>query len=329
MIRVAIIGAGLSGLSLANLLGNKFDVTLFEKARSVSGRMSAHRAEPYFFDHGAQYFTARTKPFQEFIQPFIEDEVIKAWPARYVRFDEDKIVERKNWESDEPRYVGMPGMNSFAKALSNQLSIKLNTRITSLEKYNKWRLKDEEGSVHDGFDWVVSTAPSPQTSALFPDFFLYSKDVEGIEMRACFSLMLGFSHGLNLNFDAAHVSNADISWLAVNSNKPGRSDIFSLIAHSSEEFAERNIERDLLEIQERLCAETSRIISCDVNNAVYKTVHRWLYANNVEKKIFPVFLDIDSHLAACGDWCLGGRVENAFVSAYNLYEKMKSSLEII
>ena len=329
MIRVAIIGAGLSGLSLANLLGNKLDVTLFEKSRSVGGRMSTHRAEPHFFDHGAQYFTARTKSFQEFIQPFIEDEVIKAWPARYVRFDDDKIVERMNWGNDEPRYVGIPGMNSFAKALSKQLNIKVNTRIASLEKYNKWSLKDAEGGIHEGFDWVVSTAPSPQTSALFPDFFQYSKDIQGIEMRACFSLMLGFSHGLNLNFDAAHVSNTNISWLAVNSNKPGRSDIFSLITHSSEEFAERNLERDLLEIQEYLCKETGRIISCDVSNAECKIVHRWLYANNVEKKIFPVFLDIDSHLAACGDWCLGGRVENAFVSAYNLYEKMKSSLDII
>ncbi len=290
--------------------------------------MSTRRAEPHFFDHGAQYFTARTKPFQQFIQPFIEDGVIKAWPARYARFDDDKIVERKDWGNDEPRYVGMPGMNSFAKALSKQLNIKFNTKITSLEKYNKWRLKDAEGGIHEGFDWVVSTAPSPQTSALFPDFFQYSKDIQGIEMRACFSLMLGFDHGLNLNFDAAHIYNNDISWLAVNSNKPGRSNIFSLIAHSSEEFAERNLERDLLEIQEHLCGETGRIISCDVSIATFKTVHRWRYANNVERKIFPVFLDIDLHLAACGDWCLGGRVENAFVSAYNLYKKMKSSLDI-
>ena len=50
MIRVAIIGAGLSGLSLAHLLRDKAEVILFEKARGVSGRMSTRRAEPFFFD---------------------------------------------------------------------------------------------------------------------------------------------------------------------------------------------------------------------------------------------------------------------------------------
>ena len=106
MIRVAIIGAGLSGLSLAQLLGNRVEVVLFEKARGVSGRMSTRRAEPYYFDHGAQYFTARTKPFQKFIQPFINDGVIKRWLARYAKFDDDRVVELKDWKNDEPRYVG-------------------------------------------------------------------------------------------------------------------------------------------------------------------------------------------------------------------------------
>ena len=326
MIRVAIIGAGLSGLSLANLLGNKVDVTLFEKARGVSGRMATRRAEPYFFDHGAQYFTARTKPFQNFIQPFIKAGFIKRWSARYARFDDNKIIERKDWENDEPRYVGMPGMNSFAKALSKQLNIKLNTRVTSLEKDDKWVLKDGEGCIHEGFDWVISTAPSPQTSALFPRSYRYIEDVEKIEMRACFSLMLGFSRGLNLDFDAAHVMNADISWLAVNSTKPNRSNATSLLVHSSEDFAEQYLEADPLEIQRRLCAETSRIIARDVNDATFKAVHRWRYANNAERKTFPVFLDIDGKLGACGDWCLGGRVENAFVSAHSLYGEMKSLL---
>ena len=145
MIRVAIVGAGLSALSLAHLLGNRVEVTLFEKARGVSGRMSTRRAEPHFFDHGAQYFTARTKPFQKFIQPFIDEGVIQKWSARYARFDDNRILELKDWENDEPRYVGSPAMNSFAKALSLDLDITLNTRIVSLdkEKNGVWRMQKD------------------------------------------------------------------------------------------------------------------------------------------------------------------------------------------
>ena len=284
MIRVAIVGAGLSALSLAHLLGNRVEVALFEKARGVSGRMSTRRAEPHFFDHGAQYFTARTKPFQKFIQPFIDEGVIQKWPARYARFDDNRIVELKDWENDEPRYVGSPAMNSFAKALSLDLDITLNTRIVSLDKKKKWSLKDAEGHTYEGFDWVVSTAPSPQTAILFPKSFRYSKDIEKCDMRACFSLMLGFNHELNLDFDAAHVMNTDISWLAVNSSKPNRSIATALVVHSSEAFAEKHLEADSLEIQRRLSAETSRIIARDTNDATFKAVHRWRYANNAEER---------------------------------------------
>ena len=106
--KLAIIGAGISGLSLANLLKDKFQITIFEKARGVSGRMSTRRAEPYFFDHGAQYFTARTDEFQKFLKPMLDNGLVKRWDARYVKFDHDQIIERKNWQDDEPRYVGVP-----------------------------------------------------------------------------------------------------------------------------------------------------------------------------------------------------------------------------
>lgn len=53
MTKIAIIGAGLSGLSIAHLLKDYAQITVFEKARGVSGRLSTRRAEPYVFDHGA------------------------------------------------------------------------------------------------------------------------------------------------------------------------------------------------------------------------------------------------------------------------------------
>ena len=51
MKRIAIIGAGMSGLTVANQLKDIAKVELFEKSRGVSGRMSTRYAESYQFDH--------------------------------------------------------------------------------------------------------------------------------------------------------------------------------------------------------------------------------------------------------------------------------------
>ena len=156
MTKVAIIGAGLSGLSTAHLLKDYAKVFLFEKARGVSGRMSTRRAETYFFDHGAQYFTARTQPFKDFLLPLLNSGVIKRWNPRYVIYDDIEIIEQKNWANDEPRYVGVPGMNAVTQSLADSLNVNINTKISSIQRKNKWELKDETGRCYDGFDWIIS-----------------------------------------------------------------------------------------------------------------------------------------------------------------------------
>ena len=323
MTKMAIIGAGLSGLSTAHFLKDHAEITLFEKACDVGGRISTRRAEPYFFDHGAQYFTARTKAFQDFIQPLINQGIIERWSARYVKFDSDQIIERKNWIDDEPRYVGVPGMNNIAKYMAEGLNINVNTRIVSLQPGDAWQLIDESGQLYRDFDWVISTAPSPQTAKILTKKFKFYDDIKNVEMRACISLMLGFSENLSLEFEAAHVIHSDISWIAVNSHKPGRTDRFTLMVHSSEEYSEAHIDDDRETVMQHLMNETSNVIGHDVSIADYKTVHGWRYANNAKRENFHIFLDPDLKLAACGDWCLGGRVEGAFTSTYNLVNAMK------
>jgi len=326
MTKIAIIGAGLSGLSVAHLLKDYADITLFEKARGVSGRMSTRRAEPYFFDHGAQYFTARTKPFQNFIKPLIEQGIIERWNPRYVKLKGNQIVERQNWRNEEPRYVGVPGMNHVAKFLAQELNIHIKTRIVSMDYQDTWQLIDEHGQQYSNFDWVICTAPSPQAAELLPHSFQFYHNIKAIEMRACFSLMLGFEKSLPMEFEAAHVSNSDISWIAINSHKPQRPDLFTLMIHSSEAYAEAHIDDDREHVMQHLIAEASHITRHDMSAADYKTIHGWRYANNADRKQkSPILIDQNLKLAACGDWCLGGRIEGAFTSAYRLTLNMKES----
>jgi len=322
MKKIAVIGAGLSGLSAANFLKGRAEVIIFEKAPALSGRMSTRCAKPYFFDHGAKYFTIQTEAFREFVHPLIDCGVIEQWNARYLKFDGNRSIERNKW-LNEPLYVGVPGMNKIVEHLAKDLNVLLNTRITELKHENTWQLFDEQGVLHGNFDWVISSLPSPQAAELLPETFKWHTNINAVKMRACFTLMLGFSEKLALEFDVAEVVNSDLSWLVVNSEKPGRVDLFTLIVHSSEDYAESHIDDDQQDIARHLCAETSRIIGHDVSAADYKTVKRWKYANNATRENCPVFLDENLKLAACGDWCLGGNVEGAFTSAYNLFNKMK------
>ncbi|MFU8831791.1 MAG: FAD-dependent oxidoreductase [Wenzhouxiangella sp.] len=55
--KVAIIGAGIAGLSAADRLREVgADCTVFEKSRGLGGRMATRRVNDLEFDHGAQYW---------------------------------------------------------------------------------------------------------------------------------------------------------------------------------------------------------------------------------------------------------------------------------
>ena len=52
-----VIGSGISGATIANLLNKKFQVSLFDKGRGPGGRASFKRIKGQIgFDHGTQYF---------------------------------------------------------------------------------------------------------------------------------------------------------------------------------------------------------------------------------------------------------------------------------
>ena len=64
---IAVIGAGLAGITVASKIKEKFDVKVFEKSKDVGGRMSTRRENQFIFDHGAQFFKIKTIDFKNFL----------------------------------------------------------------------------------------------------------------------------------------------------------------------------------------------------------------------------------------------------------------------
>ena len=322
--KIAIIGAGLSGLTLAHHLKDKADTTLFEKSRGVGGRMSTRYADPYQFDHGAQYFTARSAEFQTFLKPFMAQDIVQEWTPKVITLQGDEKPYKRDWF--EPHYVSATKMTSLCKHMAHDHDVRLGVHIRNIEDVNNsWHLTDQDRETYGPFDWIISSAPAPQTIDIFPKNFAAIDDLKHTKMTGCFSLMLGFQSPLVLNAQAAVVKSSSIGWIAVNSSKPGRDHSCSILIQSTNEWAEAHIDDDKRGVQAALLAEFQRLVGSQAQPD-HIALHAWRYAATDMPAGHDFLWDEDLNLAACGDWCIDGRVEAAFLSGYYVAEKFKKFL---
>ena len=320
MASIAIIGAGLAGISAARLLTDQgHAVSLFDKSRSVGGRLATRRADPYRFDHGAQFFTARSREFQEFLKPFLDQGHVAPWHPQLAQLSTNGANRTSPWPDTDPHYVGTPTMNAFAKACAKDIPTHLNTGISSLRRSsNAWWLADLDGHEHGPFQWVLMTMPAPQTQALLPESAAFYRPVRSCTMTGCFALMLAFEHRLNLGFDAAHVDHFAVRWIAANHTKPERAPYFSLVIHSTHEWAETHMETPSDQVMKALLDHASGILNQDLSQSIHQSMHRWRYAIGTQASESGYWIDPKQQLGAAGDWCNEGRVEGAFLSGTGL-----------
>jgi len=325
--KIAIIGAGISGLVAAKELSQIAEVTVFEKSRGVGGRMSTRYATPYQFDHGAQYFSAKTDAFKDFLKPFEVQGIIEPWNAIFCKINFDKIVQTQKWSKQFPHYVAAPKMNQLCKTLAVGLNVVLQIQVKTITKLDeKWEIFDIDNKSLGIFDFVISSAPAPQTADLMPESFRYLEEIKKVKMVGCYSLMLAFKREIILEWEAAIILNSKISWISINNSKPQRPQEFCLVAHSTNAWAEENMEVDAETVQKELMAEVSKIINFNIYKNKYANLHRWKYANAEKQSGQKSLFDEKNKLAACGDWLIQGRVEAAFLSAMDLVGKIKNSI---
>lgn len=324
MKRIAIIGAGLSGLVCAQKLHNNNHVNLFEKARGTGGRMSTRYAPPYQFDHGAQYFTVQSPQFFDFLNEQMNQQRIRAWNGIFGRIENATFTQKT---PDKTRYVPSEKMNLLCKDLARDLNIKLQTRITGIteRKDKTFQLIDDEGQMYGPYDHVISSMPHPQFQELFKDFI--TKDdskLKNVTMQGCFSLMIG-SHDLKLpEFDGAHVDNSAIGWISVNSRKPQRNTPACLLIQSTANWAEENMEKNIETVRDELLRQLSLFVDIKPEKLDHVSIHRWRYASVKTAYGKPYWKADNRNLFAIGDWCLGSKVEMAFLSAHAFLQDFMS-----
>lgn len=324
MTDIAIIGAGMAGLTLALEMKDSADITIFEKSSGYGGRMATRHRDGYQFDHGAQFFTARTSPFQAYLKPWLEQGTVARWDANFVELERDRVIDSRQWDEEYPHYVAQPTMTALCEQMANSLTVKLDTQVERIEqKANRWQLLDSHAASLGEFDWAITAVPAGQAAALLPATCSFKQELEAKQMRGCYSLMLGFEQALPLAWDAALVKGADISWVCNNHTKPGRPGKPTLLVHATNRWAENNMELDAAAVIAHLKQETATVIGMDIDHAAHVDVHRWRYANIRKQPGERSRIDTQLRLGAIGDWCVKGRIESAFQSGMHMANELQ------
>lgn len=308
----------MAGCYLGHQLGKHLQVTLFEKSRGASGRLSTRRGDGFSFDHGAQFFTARSQQFLQFLKPYLHEGVVQDWQPKLVTLGGDRCYKRQWFE---PHFVAVPTMSAWLKQMASDLEVRLQCTIVQAgQQDGKWLLVDDQGLSHGPFDFVISTLPAPQTAALFPTL---APRLAPVQMSGCYAWMLGFkTRPEDVAWEAAVVQNSPLSWLAWNDSKPGRSGLPALVVHSSNPWADAHIDQPQEEVQAQMASALLACSGIDASQATFSQLHRWRYAATPQDFGEPFLLEVTQALAAAGDWCLKGRLEGAFLSAFQLAETL-------
>ena len=207
MKNIAIIGAGMTGLSLAYNL-QEHNITIFDKSWRPGGRVSTRKHDNYLFDHGAHYLSKNhnSNQLSEILTKLdliTEKEILFS-----TDLEKNKIIKKKI-------LIGKKGMNSIPKNIFKNLNIDshFNSKILKILKneknsYNLYTNKEE----FKNYDLVLICIPYLQARELSNDYISFSNN-HIPEYDPIYTLMLSFKENTNIKIDGGSNLHDDMSFV--------------------------------------------------------------------------------------------------------------------
>ncbi len=325
---VAVVGAGLTGLVCADTLSRAgLKVVVFDKGRFPGGRLASRSRDENSFDYGAQYFTIKTSGFKKFLEPYLLNGKVAQWNGRFAHLTDGCISEEPD---QKPRYVGVPLMRSIADVLSSAFDCKLSHRVLALSRASnrKWLIVGSEESsgtakefTSGEFDFVVLNMPPAQANQLS-----YFQALDNIVLRPCIALLMSLNERVDFNWDGVVLNDELLSWIARDSSKPGRSPGERWVIHASPTWSEENLQTDENVIEKHMIERFATISPVNLSSITFAKLHKWRFALPVSPQGPECIYDPTTSIVYCGDWCVGPRVEGAYLSGIAASEKILNAI---
>lgn len=324
---IAIIGTGIAGLSAAQALhAAGHEVQLFDKSRGSGGRMASKRSDVGALDLGAQYFTARDRRFVDVVQQWQARGWVAEWTPNLYHSRNGQLSASPD---EQVRWVGSPRMSAITRAMLGALPVHFSCRITEVFRgAQHWHLQDAEGHNHGPFSHAVVATPAPQASALLAAAPKLAGAASSVIMEPTWAVALAFANPLDTKVDGCFVQDSPLDWLTRNRSKPGRDGSpDTWVLHASSSWSKQHLDMPKEAVIEHLHGAFAELIDCTMPAPIFSLAHRWLYARPASAHQWGSLADAHLGLYACGDWCLSGRVEGAWLSGQDAARKLLAHLQ--
>ena len=289
-LRVAVIGAGLAGVSAARRLAAMgHEVTVFDKSRGLGGRMATRRGGGFAIDHGAPGIVAK--------DPGLAEELAAAGAAR----------------TGLGPWVGQPGMSSIVKSMASDLSVIPGAEVASVfDAGDTLDLRFADDRPDAAFDRVVSAIPAPQARRFTGSEPSADAALSRVQMSPVWTLLLAFEDAVVPDWTDPV---GPFSAILHNSAKPGRTACpDTWVCHATPSWTARHLEEDREAVCATLFAAFAERVPDPIPDPIYAAGHRWRYARTLHPLGRPYLSAYGGRLLLGGDWALGTEAEDAWRS---------------
>ena len=316
-----VIGSGISGATIANLLNKKHTVDLYDKARGLGGRSSFKRLDKIRgFDHGTQYFSPKTPEFKRFTKKLIKKKILKIWEGNH-KFLSDKKKENKK----HVKVIGRKGNNDISKYLLKNVRCYFQSELKKINFQNrKWNLIFNDGEIRN-YENLILTCPFPQLKKLSKKYIKNSFIKEKIKMDANITILIEIKK-TNLGYSSFLFNDRILGWAGYENSKKrfkSKSDLWTL--QSTFNWANKKIN------QNKVLKKTNAKILIDKffkltgikrTKVLFLLNHGWKYSSNSKPLKLKSYWNSRLNLGVCADWFNGPRLESGWISANDLYKKI-------
>jgi predicted NAD/FAD-dependent oxidoreductase len=316
-----VIGSGISGATIANLLNRKFQVNLYDKGRGPGGRASFKRIKGQIgFDHGTQYFSPKTIEFKKFANRLIKIKILKKWSGNHIFLNSKKKENKKHI-----KIIGKKGNNDICKFLLKKVKCFYQSEVKKIYYKNKlWFLLFTDGKIRT-YKAVILTCPFPQLKKLSEKFINNTFIKRKLKMDANITVMIAIKK--NKKSPSSFLFDDPVLGWAGNENTKKRFkskyDLWTL--QSTFKWANKNIDKNKKNLKKNskiLIDKFFKLTKIKKTKVIYSINHGWKYSSNSKPLKIRSYWDPQKKIGVCADWFIGPRLESGWLSAHDLFKKI-------